>query len=439
MEVHEWPIDKVKPYDKNPRNNDGAVEATANSIKEFGWQQPIVVDKNGVIIVGHTRLKAAISLGLNKVPVLVADKLSAEQVAAYRLADNKTSELADWDFDLLSGELDDIENIDMSEFGFGDDDLNGDPMTTKEKIAENPLGGSLADSFLMTPSSVLDARATKWQERKKKWKSLGIASEVGRDGHLAYAASMDTGNLNGTSIFDPVLCELGYSWFMPDNGNKIFDPFAGGSVRGVVASILGREYTGIDLRSEQVEANKANASEIGVAVPRWFADDSINMDKYVDDGSQDLVFTCPPYADLEVYSDDPRDISNMPDDEFDAKYAQIITKAIGKLKDNRFAVITIQDVRGKDGFYRDLQRLTIEAAEAGGARYYNDMVLLTALASGIMRARKSMNTRKVVHAHQNVMVFFKGDWHKIKDEFSPLVEYFDALEDTENNDDTTIE
>ena len=124
MQVKEWPIAKVKPYEKNPRNNDAAVEATANSIHEFGWQQPIVVDTDGVIIVGHTRLKAAKKLNLEQVPVTVAENLTDEQVKAYRLADNKTSELADWDFGLLDDELAGIEDLDMSEFGFSDAELS---------------------------------------------------------------------------------------------------------------------------------------------------------------------------------------------------------------------------------------------------------------------------------------------------------------------------
>lgn len=124
MKIDNWNIDNVRPYDKNPRNNDNAVEATANSIKEFGWQQPIVVDKNGVIIVGHTRLKAAKKLKLEQVPVTVAENLTDEQVKAYRLADNKTGELADWDVDMLDDELVGIEDLDMSEFGFSDADLS---------------------------------------------------------------------------------------------------------------------------------------------------------------------------------------------------------------------------------------------------------------------------------------------------------------------------
>ncbi|TLQ05465.1 chromosome partitioning protein ParB [Pediococcus stilesii] len=118
LEIKEVPITQITPYENNPRNNDEAVEATANSIKEFGWQQPIVVDKDGVIIVGHTRLKAAKQLGLKNVPVIYADGLNEEQVTAYRLADNKTGELADWDFDKSEEELNNIVDIDMSEFEF---------------------------------------------------------------------------------------------------------------------------------------------------------------------------------------------------------------------------------------------------------------------------------------------------------------------------------
>ena len=118
MEVQNLKIDEIKPYENNPRNNLDAVDATANSIKEFGWQQPIVVDKDMVIIVGHTRYLAAKKLGYDTVPVVVASNLSDEQVRAYRLADNKTGELAEWDFKLLDTELQDILDIDMSDFGF---------------------------------------------------------------------------------------------------------------------------------------------------------------------------------------------------------------------------------------------------------------------------------------------------------------------------------
>ena len=128
-------------YEKNPRHNDEAVEAVARSIKEFGWQQPIVVDKDMVVIVGHTRLKAAEQLGLTEVPVVVADHLTPEQVQAYRIADNKTGELAEWDYALLPMELKDLQNadFDLSVLGFDADELDqllngdaGDPVSEGE-------------------------------------------------------------------------------------------------------------------------------------------------------------------------------------------------------------------------------------------------------------------------------------------------------------------
>lgn len=118
MKIIEKNIKDITPYENNPRNNEDAVEKVAESIKEFGFQQPIVVDKDNVVIVGHTRLKAAERLGLDKVPVVIADELSEEQAKAYRLADNKTNEIATWKFDVLNEELLDIGQIDMSKFGF---------------------------------------------------------------------------------------------------------------------------------------------------------------------------------------------------------------------------------------------------------------------------------------------------------------------------------
>ena len=119
MRIEWWDIDRVIPYENNPRHNDDAVEKVANSLQEFGWKQPCVVDSDGVIIVGHTRLKAAKSLGMDKVPVLVANDLTPAQTQAYRLADNKTAELATWDTEALSVELEGLEvDFDMTEFGF---------------------------------------------------------------------------------------------------------------------------------------------------------------------------------------------------------------------------------------------------------------------------------------------------------------------------------
>ena len=120
MDIIELPVKAIKPYAKNPRKNDKAVEYVANSIRQFGFKVPIVIDSNYEIVCGHTRWKAAKTIGLESVPCVMADDLTPEQVKAFRLADNKTAEMAGWDFDLLEQEFNDIdpEMFDMSDFGF---------------------------------------------------------------------------------------------------------------------------------------------------------------------------------------------------------------------------------------------------------------------------------------------------------------------------------
>ena len=123
LRVKYVPIGDVRPYEDNPRRNDGAVQAVVNSIREFGWKQPIVVDADGTIVVGHTRHKAAQALGMTEVPVVVASDLTPEQCAAYRLADNRVGELATWDSELLAQELDGLADLDMSAYGFDSGEL----------------------------------------------------------------------------------------------------------------------------------------------------------------------------------------------------------------------------------------------------------------------------------------------------------------------------
>ena len=146
MKVEERKITDIRPYEKNPRRNDDAVKYVAESIKEFGFKVPIVVDGDGVIVAGHTRYKAAKKLNMDTVPCIVADDLTEEQIKAFRLADNKVAEKAEWDFDILADELDELFEFDMSAFGFlqgedikldvNDDDFVQDTEVTKEKKAK---------------------------------------------------------------------------------------------------------------------------------------------------------------------------------------------------------------------------------------------------------------------------------------------------------------
>lgn len=214
----------------------------------------------------------------------------------------------------------------------------------------------------------------------------------------------------GTSIFDPVLCELIYRWFSP-KGGTVLDPFAGGSVRGVIASLLERQYIGIELRAEQVEANRTQESLCSPShIPVWHNGDSAQIDKICPDVKADLVFSCPPYADLEVYSDDPADLSNMPFDKFLSLYREIIAKSCALLKDNRFACFVVGDIRDKKGFYRNFPGITIQAFLDAGLKLYNEAILVTSVGSLPIRVgRQFEKGRKLGKTHQNVLIFIKGD------------------------------
>lgn len=228
---------------------------------------------------------------------------------------------------------------------------------------------------------------------------------------------------SGTSIFDPVLCEIAYRWFSPVNG-LVLDPFAGGSVRGIVAAKLGRQYIGHELRGEQVEANRIQANEIcgnDTIVPVWITGDSRNIDKTCADVDADLIFTCPPYADLEVYSDDPNDLSTMGYEEFRKVYGEIIAKTCARLRNDRFAVCVVGEVRDKKGNYYDFVGDTVQAFRSAGLHYYNEAILITAVGSLPIRAGKQFSaSRKLGKTHQNILVFVKGDGKKAANACGPV-------------------
>lgn len=212
----------------------------------------------------------------------------------------------------------------------------------------------------------------------------------------------------GTSIFDPVLCETQYLWFTKA-GDSIIDPFSGGSVRGIIAVELGRKYTGVDLRQEQIDANIENAEICTGERPVWICGDSTEIETLAP-GEYDFIMTCPPYGNLEQYSNDPKDISNMPDDEFDATYADIMRKTCNMLKDDRFACVVVGNYRDKRGYLRDLVGITVRAMEAAGCKYYNDFIFVTPNGSLPLRCGRAFNaTRKVGRTHQYVLTFVKGD------------------------------
>ena len=469
------------------------------------------------------------------------------------------------------------------------------------EVSRDPL---LRDKFIEPPFSVLDTKTGSWQKRKRLWLEKGIKSEIGRADDLLYSSSSIRGfdyyrvvdgkkresKEQATSIFDPALAELMYRWFCPDGGT-ILDPFAGGSVRGIVAHHLGYKYTGIELRKEQIDANKENAFEILATdnQPIWHCGDSefilddltVGVDTKIkisvrsllqkfhpcevgyiqtvchgrccegsgglmvtihnsevdrikslggivenvflkdtnggkcqfkvddlcsihnekpfgckaspftltvnnvlivrnryrllrcydkDDGVPayqahrwsleqifgieetrhiiseiengvvdifavidknkmqllvdndkakhperknngffDFIFSCPPYMDLEVYSDDKSDLSNMSDVQFIEKYNSIIHKACSKLKVGSFACFVVGDVRDKKtGFYKDFIGITKRAFYTAGMCLYNEMILLNVIGTASMKADRTFGSnKKVIKIHQNVLIFKK--------------------------------
>jgi 1-aminocyclopropane-1-carboxylate deaminase/D-cysteine desulfhydrase-like pyridoxal-dependent ACC family enzyme len=235
----------------------------------------------------------------------------------------------------------------------------------------------------------------------------------------------------GTSIFDPVLTELLVRWFTPEGG-RVLDPFAGGSVRGVVTAKLGRSYVGCELRPEQVEANRAQAVHLNTPQATWVQGDSrITLDTL--DGEFDAILSCPPYYDLEIYSERPEDLSAVGTyEEFLTGYREIIAKAVAKLADNSFACWVVGDLRDKRGFYRNFVGDTVQAFHDAGAQLYNEAILVNPVGTLALRAPKQFRAgRKLGKTHQNVLVFFKGDPRKIKDRLGDLTDTDepDTLED----------
>lgn len=333
-------------------------------------------------------------------------------------------------------------------------DLFGNPIEKKQ-------AGALAERFLVPPFSVLDARQGYWTKRKAEWVGMGITSEDGRgdvmwngdvkdldylrrregkktsrkgvlhtiDAGRKDGEEFDGGDCwvgSGSSIFDPVLCELTYKWFATEAG-KILDPFAGGSVRGIVAAKLGYRYTGIELRQEQIDANTAQAEKIGVA-PQWICGDSSKMDSLVPvppyEEMFDMVFTCPPYYDLEEYSESAADGSaKQTYEEFLTWYKVIFGACVKRLKWNRFLVIVVGEIRDENGFYRNFVGDTISCMLSLGLRYYNEAILVTAVGSLPLRVNTQFGGyRKLGKTHQNVVVFYNGsNCDQIQEKFGNLL------------------
>ncbi len=417
----------------NARVHDAkGIDAIAASLEKFGQQIPLVVDQHGKVRAGNGRLEAARKLGWDKIAVIRIDSDDPSFQKAFAIADNRTGELATWDDEKLVAILKELNTAEFNLEASGFSEKDFDALVASLNF-EAKASGSLAEKFGVPPFSILDARQGYWRDRKAAWLALGIESEVGRGANLlkmsdtmlqpdpkARAKVFGTegniaGTSTGTSIFDPVLCELIYRWFAPLKG-QVIDPFAGGSVRGIVAGKLGMKYFGVDLRAEQIEANESQLKKISCKEkPMWKTGDSLHITKLAGKMKADLIFSCPPYFDLEQYSKQAGDLSNMAWAGFQKAYKAIVKASVDLLKPNSFACFVIGDIRDEKGFYRNFTGLTVDAFEEAGAKFYNEAILITSAGTLPLRAGRSFTAgRKLGKTHQNVLIFYKGDPKQIQ-------------------------
>lgn len=391
--------------------------------------------------------------------IIKATDLSEEEQREFIIKDNVG--YGEWDMDALANEWDAEE---LDDWGL-DVWQNKEWENGESSGATNskPANASLNDRFIVPPFSILDTRKGYWQERKKKWRELIGDNGESRNDTLITAPEIKYKDLYqrtrqhreelgitfkeyldkyvpddvkereaskvlsaGVSLLDPVMAEIVCRWFGQDNC-KTFDCFAGDSVFGYVSAHLGNEFVGIELRPEQARLNNERVEGM---TARYINDDGQNVAQHIAPDSQDLLFSCPPYFDLEKYSDLENDASNQDSYEDFIKILENAFKAaVGCLKDNRFAVIVVGDVRDKStGFYYDfcgdIKRIFKEA----GMPLYNEIILVETGASTALRAGRYMESRKVAKMHQNILVFYKGKTKEIKNNFKKI-EY--ASEDLE--------
>lgn len=391
--------------------------------------------------------------------IIKATDLSEEEQREFIIKDNVG--YGEWDMDALANEWDAEE---LDDWGL-DVWQNKEWENGESSGATNskPANASLNDRFIVPPFSILDTRKGYWQERKKKWRELIGDNGESRNDTLITSPEIKYKDLYqrtrqhreelgltfkeyldkyvpddvkereaskvlsaGVSLLDPVMAEIVCRWFGQDNC-KTFDCFAGDSVFGYVSAHLGNEFVGIELRPEQARLNNERVEGM---TARYINDDGQNVAQHIAPDSQDLLFSCPPYFDLEKYSDLENDASNQDSYEDFIKILENAFKAaVGCLKDNRFAVIVVGDVRDKStGFYYDfcgdIKRIFKEA----GMPLYNEIILVETGASTALRAGRYMESRKVAKMHQNILVFYKGKTKEIKNNFKKI-EY--ASEDLE--------
>lgn len=471
-DVRRIPLDDLTldPNNAN-RHPPEQIANLVRALQRWGQRKVLVVQRrdDGTLLVraGSGTVQALREAGATDALCQVIDE-GDQDATGYGIADNRIAKDSYLDQSALAALLPTLDQVDLGVLGMSDDELaeltDWEPADGKDP----PRGRvSLADRFGVPPFTVLDARQGWWQDRKRAWLALGIQSELGRGDDMAiksqdslnaiqhggprpghgkrgtttrqhgddYAggdawAGKDTGQgfTTGTSIFDPVLAELALRWFCPPQG-KVLDPYAGGSVRGIVTCAMGRMYWGVDLRGDQVAANEVQRDEIVPKLPsagpppQWTMGDcqrKLAERMEADHEAWDMVLTCPPYGRLERYSDHQADLSAM-DNRRAAQHLREVARATYHLvRPDSFAVWVVGDYR-EDHALQDFPGEVIRAHRDAGWRLYNDAVLVTPVGSLMLRAGRQFTAgRKLGRTHQQVLVFIKGDHSRATKRVGPV-------------------
>ena len=281
------------------------------------------------------------------------------------------------------------------------------------------LPKTLIESFVVPPFSTLDTRQGYWIDRKRMWEKYLGDTGATRDGDFGRTYNITKQGLyKQTSMFDPVLVELMYKWFCPNEG-KILDPFGGEQTKGIVAGLMGYKYLGVELRQEQVDINNEQSKQYKDV--KYICDDSrFICQRLPVNKLYDFCLTSPPYFNLEEYSTKKEDLSKASYEKFFDGLFIVFASVRNLLKDNSFCVVKLGEVRDNKGELIGLVPDFINMMKSLGFKYYNEIILINQSGTGAIRAAGNMKSRKIVKCHQNVLVFYKGDVTKIKDNFPEL-------------------
>lgn len=430
MNVEQAKIETLILDPNNTRlHSERNIKELERSVSEFGQHRAAVVQRgSNKVLIGNGMIQAMRNLGWTECAVLYVDDDDATAIRR-AISDNRISDLSTFDDDLLATMMAELgEGVVLP--GFTDDEIAKTLKGLEDSFNEGlnfDSSKNLLSKFLVPPFSVFDTRQGYWQSRKSFWKELIKDKGETRENTLYKKSKsnspskMKVHEIGTVSILDPVLAEIALDWFCVPEG-KTFDTFAGDTVFGFVSGYKGHPFTGIELRKEQAEANQLRCSELGLQ-SRYICDDGQNVLKHFEPNSMDLLFSCPPYFNLEKYSDLPNDASNQDSfEDFMKILDNAFSGAIKCLKDNRFAVIVVGDVRDKQngGRYLRFPDAVKDVFERNGMILYNEIILVIQVGSASLRGSKYMEKRKVAKVHQNVLVFYKGDPNDIKNEFPSI-------------------